>query len=116
MIKTLRECDHILGLIAVLLRGVNLVSKCGCQSATRCSNSLHMYLGSSGVLRPLKMFMKICYHTCTKVIHIVFSTLEQGFETPPAECPPVECGQFDDATGALYRKDRSSQSDQTLVA
>ena len=29
--------------------------------------------------------------------------------TPPAECPPVECGQFDGATGALYRKDRVSQ-------
>ena len=29
----------------------------------------------------------------------------QGFETPPAECPPVECGQSDGATGALDRKD-----------
>ena len=28
-----------------------------------------------------------------------------GKETPPAECPPVECGQSDGATGALYRKD-----------
>ena len=29
-------------------------------------------------------------------------------ETPPAECPPVECGQSDGATGALHRKDRVS--------
>jgi hypothetical protein len=28
-----------LGLIVILLRGVKLVLKCGCQSATRCSNS-----------------------------------------------------------------------------
>ena len=34
----------------------------------------------------------------------------QGFKTPPAECPPEECGQSDDATGTLYRKDRVSQS------
>ena len=27
-----------------LLRGVKLISKCGYQSATRCSNSLHMHL------------------------------------------------------------------------
>ena len=45
-----------------------------------------------------------------EVIHIVFSTWEQGFETPPVECPPVECGQSDGAIGALYRKDRVSQS------
>jgi hypothetical protein len=32
-----------LGLIAILLSGVKLVSKCDCQSATRCSNSLHMH-------------------------------------------------------------------------
>ena len=31
-------------------------------------------------------------------------------ETSPAECPPVECGQSDGATGALDRKDRVSQS------
>ena len=31
-----------------------------------------------------------------------------GKETPPAECPPVECGQSDGATDALYRKDRVS--------
>ena len=35
-----------LGYIAVLLRGVKLVVKCGYQSATRCSNSLHMHLDS----------------------------------------------------------------------
>ena len=44
-----------------------------------------------------------------KVIHLVVGTLEQGLETSPAECPPVECEQSDDATGALYRKDRVSQ-------
>ena len=37
-------------------------------------------------------------------------TFEQGLETSPAECLPVECGQSDDATGTLYRKDRVSQS------
>ena len=45
-----------------------------------------------------------------KVIHLVVGTFEQGLGTPPAECPPVECGQFDGAIGALYRKDRVSQS------
>ena len=47
----------------------------------------------------------------------------QGFDTPPAECPPVECGQSDGATGTLDRKDRVSlgapdagtRSDQTLA-
>ena len=39
----------------------------------------------------------------------------QGFGTPPAECPPVECGQSDGATGALYRKERSHRVDRTLV-
>jgi hypothetical protein len=37
------ECVSDLGLITVLLRWVKLVVKCGCQSATRCSNSLHMH-------------------------------------------------------------------------
>ena len=60
VIKTLSECDHILGSIAVLLRGVKLVLECSYQSATRCFNSLHMHLGSSGMLTPLKMFVKIC--------------------------------------------------------
>ena len=50
-----------------------------------------------------------------KVIHLVVGTFEQGFKTPPAECSPIECGQSDGATGALYRKDRVSQSDRTLV-
>ena len=36
--------------------------------------------------------------------------MEAKGETPSAECPPVECGQSDGATGALYRKDRVSQS------
>ena len=40
----------------------------------------------------------------------MFSTWEQGFETSPVECPPVEYGQSDGATDALYRKDRVSQS------
>ena len=31
-----------------------------------------------------------------------------GEETPPAECPTVECGQSDGATGALHRKDSVS--------
>ena len=50
-----------------------------------------------------------------KVIHLVVGIFEQGLETSPVECSPVECGQSDGATGALYRKDRGSQSDQTLV-
>ena len=50
-----------------------------------------------------------------KVIHLVVGTFEQGLETLPVECPPVECGRSDGATGALYRKDRGSQSDRTLV-
>ena len=48
-----------------------------------------MHLGSSGVLTPLKMFVKICYHTCTKVIHIVFSTLSDfgiKFKKVPLLC------------------------------
>ena len=105
------------------IKRVKLVSKCGYQSATRCSNSLHMYLGYSAALTPLKIFVKICEHTCTKVIHIVFSTWEQGFETSPAGYPSVECRQSDGATGALHRKDRvslgapdaSTRSDRTLA-
>ena len=49
------------------------------------------------------------------VIQLVVGTFEQGLETSPAECPPIECGQSDGATGALYRKDRGLQSDRTLV-
>ena len=45
-----------------------------------------------------------------KVIHLVVGTFEQGLGTSPMECPPVECGQSDGATGALYRKNRVSQS------
>ena len=40
-----------------------------------------------------------------KVIHLVVGTFEQGLGTSPVECPPVECGQSDDAIGALDRKD-----------
>ena len=43
-----------------------------------------------------------------KGIHLVVGTFEQGFETSPVECPPVECGQSDGATGALYRANRGS--------
>ena len=32
--------------------------------------------------------------------------MEAKGETPPAECSPIECGQSDDATGALVIKDR----------
>ena len=35
---------------------------------------------------------------------------EKGSKTSPVECPPVECGQSDGATDALYGKDRVSQS------
>ena len=45
-----------------------------------------------------------------KVIHLVVGTFKQGLGTSPVECPPVECGQSDSATDALYRKDRLSQS------
>ena len=45
-----------------------------------------------------------------KVIHLVVGKFEQGFKTSPVECPPVECRQSDGVTGALYRKDRVSQS------
>ena len=50
-----------------------------------------------------------------KVIHLVVGTFEQELETSPMKCPLVECEQPDSATGALYRKDRGSQSDRTLV-
>ena len=40
-----------------------------------------------------------------KVIHLVVGTFEQGLGTSLAECSPIECGQFDGATGALDRKD-----------
>ena len=43
-----------------------------------------------------------------KVIHLVVGTFEEGLETSSAKCLPVECGQSDGATGALYRKDRVS--------
>ena len=51
-----------------------------------------------------------------KVIHLVVGIFEQGLGTSLVECPPVECGQSNGATDALYRKDRGSQSDRTLVA
>ena len=64
-----------------------------------------MHLGSSGVLTPLKMFCENMLTYVHKVIHLVVGTIEQGLETSPAECSPVEYGQFDGAIGALYRKD-----------
>ena len=64
-----------------------------------------MHLGSSGVLTPLKMFVKILLTHVHKVIHLVVGTFEQGLGTSPVECLPIECGQSDGATGALYRKD-----------
>ena len=51
-----------------------------------------------------------------KVIHLVVGTFEQGLETSPVECPPVECGQSDGATGALYRKTEVTVSDRTLAS
>ena len=65
-----------------------------------------MYLGSSGVLTPLNTFCENMLTHVHKVIHLVIGTFEQGLGTSPAECPLVECGQFDGATGALYRKDK----------
>ena len=41
-----------------------------------------------------------------KVIHLVVGTFEQGFKTSPVECPPVECGQSDGATGTLNSGER----------
>ena len=41
-------------------------------------------------------------------INSVMKRRREGFETSPAECLPVECGQSYGATGALYRKDRVS--------
>ena len=65
-----------------------------------------MHLGSSGVLTPLKYFCENMLTHVHKVIHLVVDTIEQGLETSPAKCLPVECGQSDGATDALYRKDR----------
>ena len=43
-------------------------------------------------------------------INLAMKRWREGLGTPPAECPPVECGQSDGATGTLDRKDRVSQS------
>ena len=72
------------------IKRVKLVSKYGYQSATRCSNSLYMYLGSSGVLTPLKIFVKNMLTHVHKVTHLVVGTFEQGLGTSPMECLPVE--------------------------
>ena len=72
------------------------LSKC-----PRCSNSLHMHLGSSGVLTPLKNVYENMLTHVHKMIHLVVGIFEQGLETSLAECLPVECGQSDGATSAL---------------
>ena len=64
-----------------------------------------MHLGSSGVLTPLKMFVKNMLTHVHKVIHLVVGTFEQGLGTSPAECSPIECGQSDGATGTLDKND-----------
>ena len=69
-----------------------------------------MHLGSSGALTPLKMFCENMLTHVHKVIQLVVGTFEQRLETSL-----VECEQSDGATGALYRKDRGSQSDRMLV-
>ena len=56
-----------------------------------------------------------CWHICQgEEVGVDVDQLDEEMEakgeTSPAECTPVECGQFDGATGALYRKDRVSQS------
>ena len=63
------------------IKRVKLVLKCGYQSATRCYNSLHVHLGSSGVLKPLKTFVKNMLTHVHKVIHLVVSTFEQGWRS-----------------------------------
>ena len=65
-----------------------------------------MHLGSSGVLTPLKIFCENMLTYVHKVIDLVVGTFKQALGTSPVECLPVECGQSDGATGALYRKDR----------
>ena len=67
-----------------------------------------MHLGSSGVLTPLKILCENMLTHVHKVIHLVVGTFEQGLETSPVECSPVEYGQSDGATSALYRKERGS--------
>ena len=54
------------------------------------------------------------WHICKGEVGVEVDQLgeeiEAKGETPPAKCPPIECGQSDGATSALYRKDRVSQS------
>ena len=54
-----------------------------------------------------------CWHICKeKEVGVDVDQLgeetEAKGETSPVECTPVECGQSDGATGALYRKDTVS--------
>ena len=74
------------------------------------------------MLTPLKTFCENMLTHVHKVIHLVVGTFtkemklelmlinsamkqrREGFKTSPAECPSIECGQSDGATGALDRK------------
>ena len=52
-----------------------------------------------------------CWHICNGEgvgvdVDQLGEEMEVKGETPPAECPPVECGQSDGATDAVDRKDR----------
>ena len=53
------------------------------------------------MLTPLKMFVKNMLAHVHKVIHLVVGTFEQGLETSPVECLPIEYGQSDGATSTL---------------
>ena len=64
--------------MAILLRGVKLIVKCGYQSATRCSNSLHLHLD----LVSANTLENVCENMLThmhKVIHLVVDTFDQGW-------------------------------------
>ena len=43
-------------------------------------------------------------------INLAMKRWREGLGTPPAQYLLVECGQYDGATDALFRKDRVSQS------
>jgi hypothetical protein len=62
---------------------VKLILKCGYQNVARCSNSLHMHLGSSGELT-LNTLKNICENMLThvhKVLHLVVDTFKQGWRS-----------------------------------
>ena len=60
-----------------------------------------MHLRYNGELTPLKNVYENMLTHVHKVIHLVVGTFEQGLGTSSVECPLIECGQSDDATGAL---------------